>query len=87
MFNWFQTLSARQMITINAFFLLNMKATIFLPAMINHERIYQVTHFGVQLIKNTKVLEYVETVALKVSENNNHRMILCKSILCLIFSL
>ena len=74
MFNWFQTLSARQMITINAFFLLNMKATIFLPAMINHERIYQVTHFGVQLIKNTKVLEYVGIVVPKVSDtlNNNH---------------
>ena len=62
----FQTQYARQGITINVFFLSNMKATISPHVMIKHERICQATHFGVQLMKTTKVLESVEIVVPKV---------------------
>ena len=51
---------------MHAFFLLNMRAIISQHVMINHERICQATHFGVQLIRTLKVLEFVEIVALKV---------------------
>ena len=64
--NLFQTLFARQRITMHAFFLLNMKATIFLRVLINLERICLPIHFGVQSIKATKVLEFVNIVVLKV---------------------
>ena len=59
---------------MHALFLLNMKATISQHVMINHERICRITHFGVQLMKTTKVLEYAEIVVPKVSDtlNNNH---------------
>ena len=51
---------------MHAFFLFNMKTIISLRVLINNERICHPTHFGVQLIKATKVLEFVEIVALKV---------------------
>ena len=43
-----------------------MKATISHHAMINPERIYHKTHFGVQLMKTTKVLEYAKIAVLQV---------------------
>ena len=66
-----QTLSARQMITTNAFFLLNLTAIISLHASINHERICQATHFGVLLTKTTKVLEYAKIAVLQVNNTTN----------------
>ena len=65
-----------------AFFLLNMKITTSLHALINHARIYQLIHFGVQLIKTTKVLEFVEIVVLKVSDTLT--TVICKCNLCLL---
>ena len=71
---------------MHVLFLLNMEATISQHVMINHERICRITHFGVQLMKTTKVLEYAEIVVPKVSDtlNNNHRIVLHNCILCLL---
>ena len=64
--NLFQTLFARQRITMHVFFHLNMKAIISLHVLIYHERICQATHFGVLLTITTKVLEYAKIAVLQV---------------------
>ena len=59
---------------MHAFFHLIMKATISPHVMINHERICQATHFGVQLMKTTKVLEYAKIAVLQV--NNTTKLLI-----------
>ena len=56
---------------MHALFHLNMKATISQHVMINHERICHIIHFGVQLMKTTKVLEYAKIAAQQVINTSN----------------